>query len=147
MTNNITSCTHFHTYISLPLGHRILESTQMWGAALEGQASSVWKPTWSSLKQLQGCDSDKRGLLIVSLFVLGQGLRGAEATLWETQNDYSQKLCKFTDCCFLYVGSFTEFLNFWGLLRIWEELMLSNCGAGEDSWESLGQQENQTIRS
>ena len=25
-----------------------------------------------------------------------------------------------------------------------EELMLSNCGAGEDSWESLGQQGDQT---
>ena len=25
-----------------------------------------------------------------------------------------------------------------------EELILSNCGAGEDSWESLGQQGDQT---
>ena len=28
-----------------------------------------------------------------------------------------------------------------------EELMSSNCGAGEDSWESLGQQGNQTSQS
>ena len=28
-----------------------------------------------------------------------------------------------------------------------EELMLSNCGAGEDSWESLGQQGDQTSQS
>ena len=28
-----------------------------------------------------------------------------------------------------------------------EELMLSNCGAGEDSWESLGQQGDQTSKS
>ena len=28
-----------------------------------------------------------------------------------------------------------------------EELMLSNCGAGEDSWESLGLQEDQTSQS
>ena len=28
-----------------------------------------------------------------------------------------------------------------------EDLMLSNCGAGEDSWESLGQQEDQTSQS
>ena len=28
-----------------------------------------------------------------------------------------------------------------------EELMLSNCGAGEDSWESLGQQRDQTSQS
>ena len=28
-----------------------------------------------------------------------------------------------------------------------EELMLSNCGAGEDSWESLGQQEDQISQS
>ena len=25
-----------------------------------------------------------------------------------------------------------------------EELMVLNCGAGEDAWESLGQQEDQT---
>ena len=141
MTNNITSCMHFHTYLSLPLGQGILESTQMWEAALEVKASSVWKPTWSFLMQLQGCDSNKHGLLILSLFSLGHSLRGTEATMWETQNE---KLCKFTDC-FFRVGGFThEFLTFWVLLRIWEELMLSNCGTGEDSWESLGQQENQT---
>ena len=28
-----------------------------------------------------------------------------------------------------------------------EELMLSDCGAGEDSWESLGQQGDQTSQS
>ena len=28
-----------------------------------------------------------------------------------------------------------------------QKLMLSNCGAGEDSWESLWQQENQTSQS
>ena len=28
-----------------------------------------------------------------------------------------------------------------------EELMLSNCGAGEDSWKSLGQQGDQTSQS
>ena len=28
-----------------------------------------------------------------------------------------------------------------------EELILSNCGAGEDSWESLEQQGDQTIQS
>ena len=28
-----------------------------------------------------------------------------------------------------------------------EELMLSNCGAGEDSWESLGQPGDQTSQS
>ena len=28
-----------------------------------------------------------------------------------------------------------------------EELVLSNCGAGEDSWESLGQQGDQTSQS
>ena len=28
-----------------------------------------------------------------------------------------------------------------------EELMLLNCGVGEDSWESLGQQGNQTSQS
>ena len=28
-----------------------------------------------------------------------------------------------------------------------EELMLLNCGAGEDSWETLGQQRNQTCQS
>ena len=28
-----------------------------------------------------------------------------------------------------------------------KELMLSNCSAGEDSWESLGQQEDQTSQS
>ena len=28
-----------------------------------------------------------------------------------------------------------------------KELMLSNCGAGEDSWESLGQQGDQTSQS
>ena len=28
-----------------------------------------------------------------------------------------------------------------------EELMLLNCGVGEDSWESLGQQEDQTSQS
>ena len=54
--------------------------------------------------------------------------------MWETQNYYTQKLCKSTDCCFFCVAGFThEFLNFWVLLRIWEESMLSNCGAGEDS--------------
>ena len=28
-----------------------------------------------------------------------------------------------------------------------EELMISNCGAGGDSWESLGQQGDQTSQS
>ena len=28
-----------------------------------------------------------------------------------------------------------------------KELMLSNCGAGEDSWESLGQQGDETSQS
>ena len=28
-----------------------------------------------------------------------------------------------------------------------EELMFSNCGVGEDSWESLGQQGDQTSQS
>ena len=40
----------------------------------------------------------------------------------------------------------TEQLN-WTELNWTEELMLSNCGAGEDSWESLGLQGDQTSQS
>ena len=32
-------------------------------------------------------------------------------------------------------------------LKKFEKLMLLNCGAGEDSWESLGQQGDQTSQS
>ena len=42
-----------------------------------------------------------------------------------------------------YVYKFTMFIR--GLST--EELMLSNCGAGENSWESLGQQGDQTSQS
>ena len=33
------------------------------------------------------------------------------------------------------------------VVRVWEELMFLNCGAGEDSWESLGLQGDQTSQS
>ena len=32
-------------------------------------------------------------------------------------------------------------------LSVEELIMISNCGAGEDSWESLGQQRDQTSQS
>ena len=38
-------------------------------------------------------------------------------------------------------------ISVWQLIDELEELMLLNCGAGEDSWESPGQQGDQTSQS
>ena len=55
----------------------------------------------------------------------------------------------FSDLRLIIKGSYRQSYSFSsGLVWMWEldhkELMLLKCGVGEDSWESLGQQGNQT---
>ena len=52
---------------------------------------------------------------------------------------HPQKLTKCDETCVHYFD-----LGSWAIKK---ELILSNCGAGEDSWDSVGWQGNKTSRS
>ena len=71
-----------------------------------------------------------------------------EEKLWQTRQRIKKKKHHFAETGLPSQSCFSR-----SHVRLWEldhirlstkELMLSNCGAGEDSWESLGLQEDQT---
>ena len=77
---------------------------------------------------------------------------------WKNSYDKLIKCIKKQRYCFANKGPYSQSYGFSSShVQIWEldnkkglsveELMLLNCGAGEDSWESLEQQGDQTSQS
>ena len=78
-------------------------------------------------------------------------------TLWKKSYDKPREHIKKQRHHFANKGMYSQSYDF-SSSHVWmlragplrrlsaKELMLSNCGAGEDSWESLGQQGDQTSK-
>ena len=127
--------------ISLSKLQELVMDREAWHAVVVGswrvERDWVTELNWKSLDDDYSHEITRHSLL------RRQAMTNLDSILKSIDITFPRKVCIVKDMAFPVVMYGCES---WAMNRV-EELMFLNCGAGEDSWESLGQQGDHTSQS